>query len=396
MGAPLVDRKTIPVAKPWLGEEEAAAARRAILSGWVTQGPEVAAFEREFAQYVGAPHACAVSSCTTALHLALRAVGVRESDEVITVSNSFIASANAIRYTGALPVFVDVEPYYCNIDPGKIEQAITPKTRAILCVHQVGMPCDLRNIVEIARKNGLPLIEDAACAIGSEILWRDRWERIGKPHGDVACFSFHPRKLVTTGDGGMLTTANGDWDQKFRLWRQHGMSVPDAVRHKATQVEFEDFVEFGYNYRMTDIQAAVGREQLKRLPAMLERRRMLAARYCELLSEIPGIGPPKQPSWARSNWQTYCVRLPQHCDQRSFMQKLLDEGISTRRGVMCAHREPAYAGLPQCVRAPLVESETIQDRAIVLPLYHQMTESEQDQVVAAVANACALVPASAH
>ena len=197
-------------------------------SGWVTQGPEVAAFEREFAAYVGAPHACAVSNCTTALHLALLAVGVGPGDEVVTVSHSFIATANAIRYCGATPVFVDIEPETFNIDPALDRAgAIATATRAILCVHQLGMPCDLAaHRRASADGRGLPVVEDAACAVGSEIRWDGRWERIGRPHGDVACFSFHPRKLLTTGDGGMITTADAEWDARFRLWRQHGMSVP--------------------------------------------------------------------------------------------------------------------------------------------------------------------------
>jgi dTDP-4-amino-4,6-dideoxygalactose transaminase len=231
------------------------------------------------------------------------------------------------------------------------------------------------------------LIEDAACAIGSEVLWEGRWEKIGKPHGDVSCFSFHPRKLVTTGDGGMLTTANADWDQAFRRWRQHAMSIPDTARHQAREVVFEEYRDLGYNYRMTDIQAAVGREQLRRLPAMLERRRLLASRYDRLLAGIPGIGIPRQPAWALSNWQSYCARLPEHCDQRGVMQKLLDEGISTRRGVMCAHREPAYADQRGCARFPLTLSEGVQDRMIMLPLFHQMTEDDQNRVVTALTRA---------
>ena len=276
----------IPIAKPILDEREVEAVRRVILSGWVTQGPEVAAFEREFASCVGAPHACAVSNCTTALHLALLAVGVGAGDEVITVSHSFIATANAIHYCGATPVFIDIEPGTLNMDPALIEPAITARTRAILCVHQLGMPCDLARIVEVGRRRGIPVIEDAACASGSEILWNGQWEKIGKPHGDIACFSFHPRKVITTGDGGMITTANPEFDRKFRLWRQHSMSVPDTVRHGAREVIFESYPEVGFNFRMTDMQAAVGRVQLTRLATIVAERRQIAQEYTSRLAAV--------------------------------------------------------------------------------------------------------------
>ena len=376
----------IPIARPLMGEQEAEAARRVILSGWITQGPEVAAFEREFAEFVGAPHACAVSNCTTALHLALLVAGVTAGDEVITVSHSYIATANAIRYCGATPVFVDIDPATYNIDPALIEPAITPRTKAILVVHQIGMPCDLQRIVPMARQHGLPLIEDAACAIGSEILWDNEWQKIGRPHGDVACFSFHPRKVISTGDGGMLTTGNPEWDKQFRLLRQHAMSVPDIVRHGSAQVIFESYPTVGYNYRMTDIQAAVGREQLKRLPAIVAERRALAARYHRLLAGIDGLALPHEPAWARSNWQSYSVRLARTVDQRAVMQALLDEGISTRRGIMCSHREPAYLDLPN--RHSLQNSECIQDECVLLPLFPGLTTQDQDRIAGALKEFC--------
>lgn len=400
----MIETKTpIPIAKPFLADNEVEAVKRPILSGWLTQGPEVVSFEREFAAYVGAEYACAVSSCTTALHLALLAVGTKPGDEIITVSHSFVATANVIRYCGAKPVFVDIESGSFNMDPRLIEKAITKKTRAILCVHQIGMPCDLAAILKIARSHSLPVIEDAACAVGSEIFLGDRWEKIGKPHGDIACFSFHPRKVITTGDGGMITTSNLEWDKKFRLWRQHGMSVSDAARHGAKDVVFESYVELGYNYRLTDVQAAIGREQLKRLPWIVKQRRLLADRYRQSLAGVPGLELPSEPSWARSNWQSFCVRLSKQLNRLKIMQLMLDQSISTRRGIMCIHREDAYpSGTWSCgpehdscdCRAKecrfLRESEKAQDHSILLPLYPHMEEGDQDRVIKAFIEACTL------
>lgn len=374
----------IPIAMPLLADEEADAARAAVLSGWVSQGPQVVAFEHEFASLVGAPFGCAVSNCTTALQVALAALDIGAGDEVITASHSFIATANSIRNQGALPIFVDIDPETYNVDPARLVEAITPRTRAIIAVHQMGMPCDLAALTALADRHGIVLIEDAACAAGSQIHVNGSWERIGKPHGRIACFSFHPRKVITTGEGGMLTTADPELDRRFRLLRQHGMSIPDTVRHGSPQVIFEDYLVVGFNYRMTDIQAAIGRKQLERLPELVSRRRALASRYTELLGNIDGLRLPYEPEWARSNWQSYCVRLPYRLDQRSVMQNLLDQGIATRRGIMCSHREAPYSDGKH--RHRLRCSEVAQDHSILLPIYAQMTEEDLELVVSAVRN----------
>ena len=403
----------LPLARPVLGADEEAAVSRVLRSGWVSQGVEVAAFEREMAAAVGAPYACAVASGTAALHLALRAVGVGPGDEVVTVSSSFIASAASIRYCGAVPVFVDIEPRTGNIDVELAAAAIGAATGAILCVHQLGMPCDVAALRRLADLHGLPLVEDAACAIGSAIRGSgsgsdagEDWQAIGRPHGDVACFSFHGRKVLTTGEGGMLTTADGALDEQVRRWRQHGMSLPAEARHASPRVEFESYLDLGYNYRMSDLQAAVGRAQLRRLPALVARRRELAARYREMLAGRDDVVAPHEPAWARSNWQSYAVRLAAHLDTRRVMQDLLDDGIATRRGVLCAHREPAFLpGTWRCGADPgagvgrdagcaasgcshLRVSEEAQDHTILLPLYPEMDDDAPARVVAALQRAC--------
>ncbi len=382
----------VPIVRPDLGDAEAEAVARVVRSGWVTQGPEVAAFEAEVAAAVGARHAVAVSNGTVALELALRCLGVgrRPGDEVVTVSHSFIATANAVMTVGALPVFVDVEADNYGMDPRLVEAAITPRTAAVLCVHQLGMPCDVLGIRAIADRHGIPVVEDAACAIGSETdVGRGggdvRWERIGKPHGRVACFSFHPRKVVTTGDGGMLTTDDAELAARLRLLRQHAMTVTGADRHDAKRVVFETFVEPAFNHRMTDLQAALGRPQIARLAASIAARRRLADVYAKALDGHPVLAAPRERAGCRGNWQSYPTTLRDDAplSQRDVLQWLLDRGVSARRGVANAHQEPAYAQHPGA-RFPLPVSERARDRTVMLPLYHGMTPAEQDTVLGAL------------
>jgi perosamine synthetase len=366
----------IPVAKPYLSKEEAQNAYDTILTNWVTQGPRVQEFEEKFAAYVGSKYAVAVSNCTTALHLAMIVAGIKAGDEVICPSMSYIATANSIKYVGAEPVFAEVDPTTYNIDPIHAEKLIGPKTKGILIVHQIGLPADIDAFKALCQKHNLKLIEDAACAAGSGY----KGKKIGY-HSDLVCFSFHPRKVITTGDGGMITTNNEEYYNRLKLLRQHGMSVNDRVRHTSTKVIIEDHLEVGYNYRLTDIQAAVGIKQLERLDSLIKERRKIADRYNEAFKDIRSIRLPVEPEGYFTNWQSYVIYLKPECPvkRNDLMQMLLDKGISTRRGVMTTHRESAYKNYKLAL--PLPVSEDASDNSMVLPLYVPMTEEEINYVI---------------
>jgi perosamine synthetase len=367
----------IPIAKPYLTKKEAKAAYNTILTGWITQGPRVAEFEQKFAAYTGAKYAVAVSNCTTALHLAMIVAGVGPGDEVICPSMSYIATANAIKYVNAVPVFAEIDPNNYNLDISDVEKRINAKTKAILLVHQIGMPADIDAFKELAAKHNLHLIEDAACAAGSSY----KGAKIGS-HSDLVCFSFHPRKVISTGDGGMITTNNEAYYNRLKLLRQHGMSVNDRTRHESSKIIFEDHLEVGYNYRLTDIQASVGIQQLEKIDWIVGKRRKIASKYHKAFKKIPGIQLPLEKKGYFSNYQSYSIYLKDDCslNRNDIMQKMLDAGVSTRRGIMTSHRETAYKTEYAGLSLPV--SEKACDRSIILPLYVPMKDEDTEKVIA--------------
>jgi dTDP-4-amino-4,6-dideoxygalactose transaminase len=365
----------IPFARPYLAGNESAAVAEVIGSGWLSQGPRVRAFEEAFAARVSAPDAVATTSCTTALALALYVSGVGPGDEVIIPSLSFIATANAVWQCGAQPVFADIDARTYNLDPDAAERAITSRTKVIMPVHQVGLPADMDGFLALADRYGVAIVEDAACAIGATYKGRP----IGSL-GPLACFSLHPRKVITTGEGGMITVHDPTVAERLRRLRAHAMDVSDLARHAARDVVIESYPERGFNVRMTDMQAALGLCQLEVLDLILAKRERLAQRYNAALRQIPGLEPPYAPPHAHRAWQSYCVRVtPRSAVGRTeLMRRLLADGVSTRRGVMAIHREAAYSGR---AAVDLPYTDAAARDVLMLPLFPDLAFEQQDYVI---------------
>ena len=400
--------RNVPITRPHFDADEERLVVETLRSGWVTQGPRVAEFEREFAATVSAPEAVAVSSCTAALFLSLHALGIGRGDEVIVPALTFIASANSIVHTGATPVFVDVDSKTYNLDAKAVESAITPQTRAVMVVHQLGLPADLDAIAAVADAHGLRVIEDSACAIGSR--YKGRPIGMGgsggtSASGNLGCFSFHPRKVLVTGEGGMITTDDTALAARLRRLRHQGMSMSDLERDRADQVLTETYPEIGYNFRLSDIQAAVGIAQLRKLEGLLAKRRDIAARYDAAFAKMQGIEPPRVPEYARANYQSYIVRLTgaDRAARDTFMNHLRSAGVASRRGLMAVHLEAPYrvasgsrTGSVNAsdkgmtfgrVAGPLPISEEADAQTVILPIYPDLAIDDQRYVIDCVRDA---------
>jgi perosamine synthetase len=376
----------VPFSRPYLRGDEGAAVAATIATGWVSQGPRVSEFEAAFAERVGAPDAVATTNCTTALQLAVYVSGIGPGDEVIVPSMSFIATANSVWQNGATPVFAEIDPRTYNLDPAATERVITERTKAIMPVHQLGLPADMDAFLALADRYGLAIVEDAACAIGASYKGRP----IGSL-GPLACFSLHPRKVITTGEGGMIAVHDPGVAERLRRLRQHAMDVSDLARHGAKDVIIESYPERGWNQRMTDMQATLGLCQLEALDEILALRRRVAERYTEAIERIPFIEPPYEPDYAQRTWQSYAVRLAPDApiDRNELMRRMLRDGVPTRRGVMTIHEEGAYGD----VEVSLPRTEAASRESLMLPLFAGLTDEQQDHVIDSLATHLAAVAA---
>ncbi|PIQ82834.1 MAG: hypothetical protein COV76_01600 [Candidatus Omnitrophica bacterium CG11_big_fil_rev_8_21_14_0_20_64_10] len=370
--------RTIPITRPNIGPEELEAVAAVLRSGWLVQGEQVRRFETLLSESSGVPHAIAVSSCTAALHLSLVACGIGPGDEVLVPALTYVATANAVEQTGARPVFVDIRLDSWNIDPDAWEARITSKTRAVIPVHLFGRMAPMDRLMPWAERRNLRVIEDAACAIGAR-----SGSRAAGSFGTSGCFSFHPRKVITTGEGGAIVTADGTLAERLRQLRSHGESRSDWSRHGDQSARLPQFGLAGYNYRMTDFQAALGAVQMKRLPALLEARLRLARRYAEGLRGVPGLETPAIPEGEVHPFQSYVIRITPaaRCSRDELAEQLKGEGIATRQGTHAVHALDYYARKYGFRPEDFPNAWTADQESLTLPLYPALSAADQDQVI---------------
>jgi perosamine synthetase len=373
-----MNKRNIPISLPSMGQEEWEALRDPIFSGWVTQGPKVKEFEQLFAKRHSVEYALAVSNCTTALHLALLALGIEPGDEVIVPAFTWVSTANVVRYCFAKPVFVDIDLNTFNIDIEKIAEKVTAKTKAIIPVHLFGLCADIPAIKE--RFPNLKIIEDGACAAGSALN--------GVPAGglgDIGCFSFHPRKSVTTGEGGMLTTNDKALGEVMDKLRNHGASISEEQRHHGPQPYILPAFEMvGYNYRMTDLQGAMGVVQLGKLDKFIDERDKWARFYQDELKEVKWLSTPKVPDGFKHGWQSFVTLVDENIapyKRNAIMQILLDKGISTRPGTHAVHMLDVYAKMYSLKPEDYPNAEAANNFTIALPLHNRMSVEDYAYIV---------------
>jgi len=368
----------IPITRPYFDNKEIEAVKSVIKSGWVVQGPKVKEFERRIAQFTGAKYALATTSCTTALHLSLVALGVGPGDEVIVPAFTFAASANVVEHQGARPTFVDINPKTFNIDPLKIEKAISKKTKAIMPVHLFGLSADMEKIMKIAKKYKLSVVEDAACALGTKYYGK----HVGT-FGDTGCFSFHPRKPITTGEGGMIITNSKKLAQKLTSLRDHGAVISDLTRHKKSGFKLSDHNLSGFNYRMTDIQGAIGVEQMKKLPFILKERKRKAVIYNKAFKNNPYFSIPFISKHSNHTYQSFILKIEEKSpiSRDELAEKLIESGISLRPGTQSVPHLGYYRKKYAYKNSDFPESFKAENQTLTLPLFVTMTSKEQSFII---------------
>lgn len=371
----------IPYGKQTIDQDDIQAVVDVLKSDFLTTGPKIAEFEQTVADYVGAKYAVAISNGTSALHAACFAAGIGPGDEVITTPLTFAASANCVLYCGGTPVFADVDPKTYNIDPEDIRRKITGRTKAIIAVHLAGQPCDMDAIHSIAREHGLIVIEDGAHALGSVY----KGKKVGSM-SDMTTFSFHPVKPITTGEGGMIVTDNEDFYKKMILFRSHGITRDDSMMTRNDGPWFYQQFDLGYNYRITDIQCALGCSQMKKLDRFLARRKEIVARYNEAFADCDNIITPYQISDTESGWHLYIVQV-KNCDRRKVFENMREKGIGVNVHYIPVYMHPYYQEHGY-ENVHCANAEEIYSHIISLPLYPGLTSEQQDYVIDTLKSLC--------